>query len=193
MFVWFSRDVSLKDLLEQWQSSESNYQPNQPMDASWHVDGYERVLSPQPDDALFERAVAALFRNRFFPPHVLTFYADFTEQDREMRIGDRIIQRIPILPNVLELITMNRVTDMFFEPDRRGFTYFTTVYHVEIGEWTAGVVRKKTGQIALMVHTISKVDPGRVPWLLRPIARWLQLRAHRLGLAHFQKLVEVQP
>ncbi len=188
MFEWFFKKRSLRELLQKWDTRESNYQPDQPIDTSWNVDGYEGILSSKPDDALFERASRALFRNVFFPPEVMTFYADFMAEDRDLRPGDRIIQRIPILPPVLSLIAMNRVQNVFLEPDRRGYTYFSSIYHLEIGEWTAAVVRKKNGPIALMVHTISKTDPRRVPGVLRPVARRLQLRGHRLGLAHFLKL-----
>lgn len=193
LFDWFPKPKDDSKFLETWGQPASNFDPEQPIDPTWHVDQYETPLGPDVD-GLFERAVHRLLRYEFYPPAVMHHTSDFARENRALRFGDRIVQRIHALPGLLDVITMNRVTATFAEPGRVGFTYTTTDYHLEMGEWTATVVRKRAGrefggQVALLMHAISKPGP-KMPLWARPFARAVQLRAHRLGMENFKKIVE---
>ncbi len=186
MFVLFGRKINLEQQMDLWGKPAANYDPELPPDASWNVDEYEITLNGGRDPETFERAAQNLFRYQFYPAEVLTHASDFARAGRPLRTGDRIIQRIHILPGLLDVITLNQVVSVVYEAGRRGFTYRTTTRHLEMGEWSATVVRKRTGETHLLVHAISK--PGRR--LPRPLHRWaraLQKRAHQLGLECFQE------
>jgi uncharacterized protein (UPF0548 family) len=85
---------------------------------------------------------------------------------------------------------MNEVTAVVDEPRRRGFTYTTTQCHAEMGEWTAVVEWRETGDVTLTMRAVSKPGP-RLPGFAHGLARRLQLRAHRRGLAAFRQAVSL--
>ncbi|GAB4578596.1 MAG: hypothetical protein Fur0022_13320 [Anaerolineales bacterium] len=187
MLEWFPQPTDLTKYLDQFGHPPNNFDPEQPIDNSWHVDQHEIPLGLD-RDGLFERAVNLLLRYQFYPPSVLRHTSDFARENRNLRFSDRIVQRIHAIPFLLDVITMNRITATFAEPNRIGFTYTTTEHHLEMGEWTATILRKRDGQVALVMHALSKPGP-KMPWWARPFSRAVQIRAHRLGLAHFQHLL----
>ena len=187
MLQWFPKPQDLGKYLDQIGQPENNFDPEQPIDNTWHVDQHEMPLGAD-KDGLFDRAVQHLLRYRFYPPSVLHHTSDFAREDRILRYGDRIVQQIHILPGLLDVLTMNRITATLAEPNRIGFTYTTTEHHLEMGEWTATVIRKRDGQVVIAMHAVSKSGP-KMPWWARPFARALQLRAHRLGVDHFKNLL----
>jgi uncharacterized protein (UPF0548 family) len=182
MFLWFNQPASLPQLLDAWGQPAFNYDPNQPTDASWKVDIYEMPLPEPPDPQGFDRLSERLFRYEFYPPGVLTHASDASLASRPLRTGDRIIQRIRVIPGILDYVSLNVVSAVVYEARRRGFTCRTTARHLEQGEWSAFVIRRKSGEAALLVQSVSK---ARLPFFMRPYARLLQKRAHRLGIAHF--------
>jgi len=188
MLVWFPKAADLYKHLRTIGQPPNNFDPEQPIDHTWYVDQHEVSLGPD-EDGLFERAVDKLLQYHFYPPSILDFASDFQVEHRQLRYGDRIVQRIFIIPDILEAITMTRVTATLAEPNRIGFTYTTTESHLEMGEWTAVVVRKRDGQVAILMHAISKTGP-KMPLWARPFSRAFQLRAHRLGLEHFKLIVQ---
>ena len=174
-------------LLEAWRAAPLVYQPGQPIDSSWHRDDYDIPLLPDPDGAVFERASDLLLRYRFYPMNVLRHSSDFVSENRRMRVGDRIIQRILIVPPILDLLTMNEVTQVWDEPDKAGLTYITTERHDEMGEWSAWVERR-ADQLHLRIQATSRPRP-HMPGILYPYGRWLQRRAHRLGIERFKQVL----
>ncbi len=186
MLEWFPKPYPLEKYLDTLSQPANNFNPEQPIDNSWHVDQHEMPLGPD-QDGLFERAVQLLLRYQFYPPSVLIHTSDFAREDRNLRYGDRIAQCIHAIPLLLDVIAMNRITATFAEPNRIGFTYTTTEHHLEMGEWTATVLRKRDQQVTLVLHALSKPGPKMPRWAL-PFSRAVQLRAHRLGMAHFKQL-----
>jgi uncharacterized protein (UPF0548 family) len=118
--------------------------------------------------------------------------SDFGREGRWARVGDRIVQRLHIVQlgvfAVVDVLTLNEITAVVAEARRKGFTYTTTHCHAEVGEWTAVVEWGETGEVALTMSAISRPGPRMVRWA-HGWARQLQLRAHRLGLQTFARLV----
>lgn len=188
MLEWFPKSSPLETYLDKLGQPPSNFDPEQPIDSTWHVDQHEVPLGPD-HDGLFARAVDSLLRYQFYPPSVMHFTGDFVRENRQLRFGDRVLQRIHVIPGVLDTVTMNRVTSTLAEPNRIGFTYTTTEHQLEMGEWTATVLRKRDGQVALVMYSVSKSGP-KMPGWAKPFARTFQLRAHRLGMEYFRLLVQ---
>ncbi len=189
MLIWFSKNKDLYQLLAEWRETGTNYNPDQPIDNTWEVDGYEELLGNNSMPSLFENAVQKLFRYDIFPPTVMRVGANFLLEDRFPVVGDRIIQRIRIIPGIVDAITMNIISAVWHEPDRRGFTLITSDKQYKMGEWTASISRKKNGEIALMVHVISRPS-NQMPVIAGNFARKLQLRAHRLALKYFHQTLQ---
>jgi uncharacterized protein (UPF0548 family) len=188
MLIWLSKKIDLYAILDQWRSESSNYESDQPVDGSWYVDGFEVVLGKSDEQSLFDTAVQRLFRYNFYPDSVLRSAADFIRDDRPPEIGDRVVQRIRVIPGILDAVTMNIVESVWHEPDCRGFTMVTGEHQYEMGEWTASISRKSNGEIALVVRVVSKPSK-RLPAIAGGFARSLQKRAHRLALESFSSAV----
>jgi uncharacterized protein (UPF0548 family) len=121
-------------------------------------------------------------RYRFYPPDVMMHTSDFDQQRRRMKTGDHIVQRIRILPG-LDVLTMNEVMRMTDESRSAGFAYATTAKHDEVGQWSADVTLDDAGALHLRIHSVGKAN---LPFFMKPFARWIQLRAHRRGIAAFK-------
>jgi uncharacterized protein (UPF0548 family) len=188
MLIWFSKRIDLYAVLDDWRNEGSNYQSDQAIDNSWYVDGFEVVLGTSDEQRLFDTAVKRLFRYNFYPDSVLKCAANFIHDDRPPEIGDRIVQRIRIIPGILDAVTMNIVKSVWHEPDRRGFTMVTSERQYEMGEWTASISRKPSGTVALVVRVVSKPS-NRLPAIAGGFSRRLQKRAHRLALQSFSSAV----
>lgn len=109
-----------------------------------------------------------------------------------MQIGDRILQRVhvwqPWGKPLLDVLGLTEIADVVNEPRRVGFTYVTVAPHAAEGEWSAHLAWEEDDQVTLRIKSISRPrreEPARNhAWM-----RKLQQRAHRRGLAHFQRLV----
>lgn len=190
--VWFGSKKNDASYLSLWRDASITYSAGQPIDSEWHIDRYEIILGSDPTGQLFDRAGILTLRNRFYPPQVMVNTSDFQQEDRPVRSGDRIVQRIRILSAwerpLLELLTMNEITEVIDEPRRKGFTYTTTSVHSEVGEWSPCVEWRENGEVVLVIMVISKTRPG-ASRLAQRLARWLQLRAHHLSIANFKDLL----
>lgn len=175
-------------LLDQWRSATLTYTPGQRLDPSWKHDRYDVTLTAAGTNHLLDRAADLLWRYDFYPPSVMLHTCDFELDERPMRPGDRLIQRVRVLPYALDLITMTEIVDILDEPRRKGFTYMTTTRHDELGEWTACVEWRDDESLVLVVAATSRTG-DHIPGVLRPYGRYLQKRAHRLGIARFKRLL----
>lgn len=169
------------DLLAQWRNAPLTFRAGDPLPNA-HRDDYDVVVREYASADHFARAADLLLRYRFYPPDVMLHTSDFDQQRRRMRIGDRIVQRIRLLPG-LDMLTMNEVTRVTDEPRCTGFTYCTTAKHDEVGQWSAEVALDDAGALHLHIHSTGKAN---LPFFLRPFARFIQLRAHRRGIATFK-------
>ncbi len=179
-------------LLQEWRAAPLTYTPGQSIDPSWHTDHHQEIITPNGTAGQFARAHDLLLRYQFYPPSLMHHVSDFSREDRLMRPGDRIVQRIHSTTllgvSLLDGITMNEVTVVIDEPRRVGFTYITTAAHAELGEWSALVDWRADGALILTVDAISRLAYYMPQWLA-PRSRHLQLRAHDLGLAALKNAV----
>lgn len=190
---WFGAGPSEADLLARWRDV-----PLQAFDiehGDWHSDGHTVVLAERADAVLFACAADALMRYQFYPPSVMHHGSDAALAGRPLRPGDRIVQRIHVirlfgLP-VVDVLTMNVVTDVVDTPRCKGFTYATTEQHSEQGTWSAAVEWRDDDALVVHMRAVSRARPRERRWL-RPFMRRLQRRAHRLGLATFAEQVRRQ-
>ena len=187
--VWFGRGRRRDaQFLQKWRSAPLTYSPEQDLDENWFVDRYETILGVDPTGVLFQRAANLTLNNQFYPPAVMTSVSDFNLVGRPVQTGDRIVQRIPViryrgLP-ILEVLTMNEITQVVDEPRQAGFTYTTTSAHSEIGEWSPTVAWRENGEVALVINVISRTRPGASRFARR-LTRRMQLRAHKLSIQTF--------
>lgn len=188
MFVWFSREVDLYAVLDEWRGLRRNYRPGELVDDSWYVDRYEVLLGNADNHGLFDMAVRRLFRYAFYPESFVAVAGDFIRENRPPEVEERIVQRVRVIPGVVDAVTMNIVESVWQEPDRQGFTLVTSERQYERGEWTASVVREPGGEVLLQVCVVSRPSQ-RLPLPARIFARALQKHAHRLGLKRFASAV----
>lgn len=191
--VWFGQ-AKTEDVkyLSAWRDAALTYSPDMEMDSSWNVDRYEVILGQDPSGALFRRAAQLTLTNQFYPSDVMSTVSDFSLENRPVRAGDRIVQRIRVVQYntmpILEVLTMNEITQVIDEARRAGFTYTTTEAHSEIGEWSPRVEWRENDEVALVVEVVSR-SINRTSKLGRRLTRHLQLRAHALSIENFRCLL----
>ena len=178
--------------LTSWKNAPITYSPEQALDHNWSVDHYEVILGKDESGALFRRAAQLTLLNRFYPAEVMQSVSDFSLENRPVRLGDRVLQRIRIfqyntLP-IFEVLTMNEITEVIDEPRRAGFTYTTTAAHSEIGEWSPVVEWRENGEVALVISVVSRSREGASDFSRR-FTRRMQLRAHALSIQNFKALL----
>lgn len=154
-------------------------------------DRYARVVArespgePLPDGP-FRRVASAILDYRVFPPWLITRVMERTP----VQVGDTVGLTYRLLPG-LRMFVASRVTDVFSEPSRVGFTYRTLAGHAELGEETFAVDKnRETGEVTASLTAWSR--PGH--WLTRigyPYARWCQRHASRAALDHLEAIAKV--
>ncbi|MBZ0284761.1 MAG: DUF1990 domain-containing protein [Anaerolineae bacterium] len=190
-FMWFGHGQDV-EYLEAWRHVPLNYRPGQPVDATFHSDHHQDVLIPKADAAVFNRAADLLLRYHFYPAHIMTHISDFSRENRHMRKGDRILQRIHGVRllgyGIFDALTMNEIWSVIDEPRQAGFTYITTQAHAEKGEWTAHLEWRDDDAVVLTITALSRLARD-LPVFMQHYARRAQLRAHHDGMENFQRLV----
>lgn len=187
---WFGAGLEQDaQVLKAWHDVPLTYDPALEIDHNYSVDRYEIILGTDTTPALFERASRLALHNQFYPREVMVNVSDYGLENRTVQPGDRVLQRILIaqmngLP-VLEMLTMNEITEVVDEPRKAGFTYTTTAAHAEIGEWSPVVEWRENGEVALVISVVSRSRPGAPGWARR-LSRRMQLRAHRISIEHFK-------
>lgn len=189
---WFGNRKNDIVSLEQWRNAPLTYTPDQETNGEWNVDRYEVILGVDRSGELFQRAGLLTLRNRFYPKQVMATTSDYEIENRPVRKGDRVLQRIHILQpwgrSLFDVLTVNEITEVIDEPRHKGFTYTTTTVHSEIGEWSPSVVWRENGEVALIIEVVSRNRPGASRFAQR-LTRWLQLRAHRLSIENFRAIL----
>lgn len=168
-------------LLAQWRSAPLTYLAGDALPSA-HVDEHDIVVREHAGIDHFARAADLLLRYQFYPPDVMLHASDFAQAGRRMEAGDRIVQRIRLVPGI-DVLTMNEVTRVTGDARCAGFTYATTQKHDEVGQWSADVTLDDAGALHLQIHSMGKAN---LSTFLRPFARQIQLRAHRRGIAAFK-------
>ncbi len=178
--------------LDRWRAVPLTYRPGQAVDARFERHHYEVVLSEKANAASFACAADHLLRYHFYPPLIMTHVSDFSHEDRRMKPGDRLVQRIgaanPFGWTLVEGITMNEIWSVIDEPRRAGFIYVTTEAHEEVGEWSAQIEWRMDQSLMLTVSALSHTS-DRIPRWFHPLTRRLKQKAHHAGIAHFSTLL----
>ncbi len=195
--VWFGNGrQSDGQYLQTWREAPLTYSSDQEIDFNWNVDRYEIILGKDNSGQLFQRAAELTLHNQFYPAEVMSTVSDFSRENRKVRPGDRVVQRISLLEYkgipILDVLTMNEISEVIQEPRRAGFTYITTAAHSEIGEWSPLVEWRDNGEVVLVIDVISRIRPG-VSSLARRFARRMQLRAHKLSIQNFLARLSREP
>jgi len=103
-----------------------------------------------------------LFDYQIFPDNILIFKTQWNDENREMKIGDTILQQVfipPIKSFSQKIIFGVRIKEIINEENRKGFSYETLEGHVEKGISTFTVERINQ-KIIFKIHTFS--TPGNI-------------------------------
>lgn len=182
--------------LKAWRDAPITYAAESATGADWSADRYEVILGSDATGKLFEKAATLALYNRFYPREVMTAVSDYSLEGRAVRAGDRILQRVPIFEYegrpLLEMLSMNEVSEVIQEPRRAGFTYITTAAHSEVGEWSARVEWRENNEVVLIIEVVSRVRASGLDFIQR-FGRQMQLRAHRLSIENFLAQLKDEP
>lgn len=77
-----------------------------------------------------------IFDYRIFPDNIMTYLTEWKLNNREMKVGDTIVQQVYIPPTKIysqKIIFGVRISEIISEPDKKGFSYETLEGHVEKG------------------------------------------------------------
>ena len=195
--VWFGKGQKEDaQYLQAWRDAPVTYSSDDINDVSWTADQYEVILGQDSSGALFNHAVELTLCNRFYPREVMSVVSDFSLEGRTVRVGDRVLQRIALLEYegrpLLEILTMNQITEVIQEPRRVGFTYTTTSVHSEVGEWSPRVEWRENNEVVLVIEVVSRANTRGLPFIQQRI-RQKQLRAHQLSIQHFLAQLNGEP
>lgn len=185
---WFRAGHDDARYLARWRTVPLAYQPGRDV-TGWARHHYEVPLGSDPDGARFACFADSLLRYHFYPHDVMRHTSDFGSQGRHLRVGDRIVQRIPVitifgLPGV-DVITMNEITEVREGARWAGFTYITTQAHSEEGEWSVDLAWRDDAALWLTMDAVSR-PAAREPRLIHPLMRYMQRRSHRRGIETFR-------
>ncbi len=149
------------------------------------VDDHRRELGIWTPER-FGRVRNALLGYRFYPPSTMIRRAQFEEEGRSSRVGDRLGLGLflPNLPGLhpLCLAAVVEISQLTDESERVKLGYVTTRKHYGSGEWIAEVGREGD-QMILSVR--CHIRPTRwFVWLGLPFYRYFQLRAFHAGFTN---------
>lgn len=150
-------------------------------------DHHRRIVGVEPPgaallDGPFARVAAAIRRYDVFPPGL-----GRGRLRRPVEVGDTVGLRYYLFPG-LHIFFASRVSQVFQDELRSGFTYQTLQGHPEIGEETFAVSKDaRTGAVTVSLTAWSELG---LPFgaAVRPLARRWQLAAGRLALDHLERL-----
>jgi len=126
--------------------------------------------------------VEFFFDYDIFPPQILSALGEWQVENRDMRIGDVIVQQasVPPLRISFKCIFAVRVLDITQSSTEMGFTYGTLAGHVETGTSEFILALGNSG-ISAEIHTFSQPAHrvGRLiaPALTRPYQQYCTNRA----------------
>lgn len=165
--------------------------PCAPGDALYS-DAHRQDIGPWSPEC-FGRLRAALLEYRFYPETVMVRRAQFEDEGRPARVGDRLglgllLPNLPGLPPLtLPAVVEIHVIESSAEHVRLG--YRTTRRHYGRGEWVAAV-RREGDRLVLSVD--CHIRPSRwFVWLGLPLYRRFQLDAFRGGLGNLRQLASL--
>ncbi len=111
-----------------------------------------------------------LFDYEIFPANIMTHLTEWKSKNREMTVGDIIVQQVYIPPTRIfsqKIVFGVRISEIIDEPTKKGFSYETLDGHVEkgISTFTLEQTNKKT-----VFKILTYSEPGNIlTRLLGPI------------------------
>lgn len=145
-------------------------------------------LGPDPDGLRFQEISKRMMGGRYYPYDAVVFRGKFSEEGRDLRVGDRVVQAAPLFGK-LGGPGVNASAEIYvskIEENQCKIGYVTTVLHPGRGIWTAELLRQD-GRISLKVTSTASPNTWLF-WLGLPYARYLQLRARSRAIEEFRKL-----
>lgn len=103
------------------------------------------------------------FNYKIFPGNIMAYLTQWTFEDRQMQIGDTIVQQafIPPFRKFSQKIIFGvRINNIINQSKKIGFSYETLKGHVEMGVSTFTIEKTQDEKTIFKVHTLSK--PGNV-------------------------------
>jgi hypothetical protein len=170
------------DWIAKAQQATVNWRPGQapPRGGVCFLDDRTFDLGPDEGDA-FDRVAGAMLMGDYYPPDAVSFSGRFRDEDRRLRVGDRVFQQAPLWP--FSFVKLRSCVEIFVaEQTETGVSvgYVTTEMHHGRGEWRADLSRESQ-RLILRVQSVAL--PSSVWfWIGLPVARALQLRARRRGV-----------
>ncbi|WP_333660762.1 DUF1990 family protein [Chishuiella changwenlii] len=101
-----------------------------------------------------------LFNYKIFPDNILISKNEWNLENREIRVGDTIVQQafFPPIKNFSQKIIFGvRINEILNKENKKGFSYETIEGHAEKGI-SIFTVENETGKIKFKIHTFS--EPG---------------------------------
>jgi hypothetical protein len=117
---------------------------------------------PQSVNSLNEFSHEYIFKYKIFPINILNHYSSWEANNREMKVGDTVVQEIylpPIQKTSLKLIMGTRIKEVFQTNNKIGFSYQTLKGHVERGV-SEFYVQLEGQKIVFTIRTFS--EPGNI-------------------------------
>jgi hypothetical protein len=103
------------------------------------------------------------FDYKIFPSNIMTYLTQWKYEERQMQIGDTIVQQVFIPPfqHLSQKIIFGvRINDIINEPTRIGFSYETLKGHVKKGVSIFTIEKAVDQKPTFKVHTFS--TPGNI-------------------------------
>ena len=123
----------------------------------------DEKISSQEIDLEFSKINFDFFYNyQIFPENIIESYCQWNHENRNMKIGDTIVQQVFLPPHKTlsqKVIFAVRIKEIINQPKRKGFSYETIEGHVEKGV-SMFTIEKKTQKSIFKIHTFSK--PGNL-------------------------------
>lgn len=123
----------------------------------------DEKISSQDIDFEFSKINFDFFYNyQIFPENIIESYCQWNHENRNMQIGDTIVQQVFLPPHktlsqkVIFAVRINKIID---QPKRKSFSYETIEGHVEKGV-SIFTIEKNTQKTVFKIHTFSK--PGNL-------------------------------
>lgn len=136
----------------------------------------------------FQLIADRMMSGRFYPTDAIRAYGKFSQEARELRVGDRVLQQAPLLGKLGSPLLSSAVE--IYAAERTDHCcrigYVTTAFHFGRGIWSAELAGKDS-RLSLTVRSIASPQSWLF-WAALPIARYLQLRARRRAVETFREL-----
>ncbi len=153
-------------------------------------DSVSAYLGKDPTGKAFQTISRRMLSGRYYPTSVIEFFGMWIQEGRNMRPGDRILQRIRMFP-ILPWPILYAMTELFcaeYTDTTCSIGYTTTENHYGRGMWQA-TLTKDGDELELVVR--STAGPGSWQfWVGLPYARWLMVRARNKAIQDFTSLCE---